>query len=210
MTLPFGTLEEREAEVLGQPPRIPPQDRAEYEHKVRDATRALRAEIVRDERELTLDAIPEIMFTLCHHPDLWGKIMALSLQMQGDTGVLPPRDRQLAILRTGWLLQAPYEWGQHVQWSKLVGITSEEIERVTEGSTAPSWTEHERAVLLAAEELRDRAMVSDATWATLAKQLDDRQLFELLALIGQFTTIAYVQNGLRLRLEPGNAGLAAR
>ena len=210
MTLPFGTIKQREAEVLGQPPRIASQDRGEYEHKVRDATRALRAGIVRDERELPLDAIPEIMFTLCHHPDLWGKIMALSLQMQGDTGVLSPRDRQLAILRTGWLLQAPYEWGQHVQWSKLVGITSEEIERVTLGSTAPDWTAHERAILQAAEELRDRAMVSDATWATLAEQLDDRQLFELLALIGQFTTIAYVQNGIRLRLEPGNAGLAAR
>ncbi len=210
MTLPFGSLNQREIEILGQPPRIAPQDRVEYEDKVRDATRALRAGIVRDERELALEAIPEIMFTLCHHPDLWGKIMALSLQMQGDTGILPPRDRQLAILRTGWLLQAPYEWGQHVQWSKLVGITSEEIERVTIGSIAPEWTVHERAVLQAAEELRDRAMVSDATWTTLAERLDDRQLFELLALIGQFTTIAYVQNGIRLRLEPGNVGLAAR
>jgi 4-carboxymuconolactone decarboxylase len=203
-------IAEREAEILGAPPRIAPLDRAANEHKVRDATRALRAGIVRDERELSLEAIPEIMFTLCHHPNLWGKIMALSLQMQGDTGVLPPRDRQLAILRTGWLLQAPYEWGQHVQWSKLVGITSEEIERVTVGSAAPEWTAHERAVLQAAEELREHAMVSDATWAKLAERLDDRQLFELLALIGQFTTIAYVQNGIRLRLEPGNAGLSAR
>ena len=208
--MPFGTLSEREAEILGQPPRIPPLDRAENEDKVREVTRALRAGIVRDERELPLDAIPEIMFTLCHHPDLWAKIMALSLQMQDVTGMLPPRDRQLAVLRTGWLLQAPYEWGQHVQWSKNVGITSEEIERVTIGSTSPEWTEHERAVLQAAEELRDRAMVSDATWATLAEQLDDRQLFELLALVGQFTTVAYIQNGLRLRLEPGNTGLSAR
>jgi 4-carboxymuconolactone decarboxylase len=208
--MPFGSIEERQNEVLGQPPRIAPQDRAANEHKVRDVTRALRAKIVRDERELPLEAIPEIMFTLCHHPDLWGKIMALSLQMQGDTGILPPRDRQLAILRTGWLLQAPYEWGQHVQWSKLASITSEEIERVTVGSSAPEWTTHERAVLQAAEELRERVMVSDATWAKLAEQLDDRQMFELMALIGQFTTIAYVQNSLRLRLEPGNAGLSAR
>lgn len=203
-------IAEREAEILGAPPRIAPQDRAANEHKVRDVTRALRAGIVRDERELPLEAIPEIMFTLCHHPDLWGKIMALSLQMQSETGILPPRDRQLAILRTGWLLQAPYEWGQHVQWSKAVGITSDEIERVTQGSTAPGWTAHERAILSVAEELRERAMVSDATWNLLAQQLDDRQMFELMTLIGQFTTIAYVQNSLRLRLEPGNAGLAAR
>jgi 4-carboxymuconolactone decarboxylase len=200
----------REAEILGQPPRIAPLGRAAQEHQVRDATRALRAGIVGDSAELPLEAIPEIMFTLCRHPELWGKVMTLSLQMQSETGILPPRDRQLAILRTGWLLQAPYEWGQHVQWSKAVGITSEEIERVTQGSTAPGWTAHERAVLKAAEELRETAMVSDATWAQLAQRLDERQLFELLVLIGQFTTVAYFQNALRLRLEPGNAGLAAR
>lgn len=203
-------IEQREAEILGQPPRIAPRDRAEAERAVRDATRALRAGIVGDDRELPLEAIPEIMFTLCPWPDLWGKIMALSLQMQSETGLLPPRDRQLAILRTGWLLQAPYEWGQHVQWSKNVGITSEEIERVTAGSAAPGWTAHERAILCAAEELRAGAMVSDATWDQLAQRLDDGQMFELMALIGQFTTIAYFQNGLRLRLEPGNAGLSAR
>ena len=78
-----GSIEQREAEILGAPPRIPPLDRAAYEHKVRDVTRALRAGIVRDDRELPLEAIPEIMFTLCHHPDLWGKIMALSLQEGG-------------------------------------------------------------------------------------------------------------------------------
>ena len=204
------TIAERHAEILGHPPRIAPQDRVEYEHKVRDVTRALRAGIVKDERELPHEQIPEIMFTLCNHPDLWGKIMALSLQMQDVTGILPPRDRQLAVLRTGWLHQAPYKWGQHVQWSKAVGITSEEIERVTLGSSAPEWTAHERAVLQVAEELHERSMVCDATWNTLAESLDDRQMFELMALCGQFTTIAYVQNSLRLRLEPGNTGLDAR
>lgn len=33
---------------------------------------------------------------------------------------------------------------------------------------------------------------------------------ELLVLIGQFTNVAYFQNSLGLRLEPSNAGLAAR
>jgi hypothetical protein len=32
----------------------------------------------------------------------------------------------------------------------------------------------------------------------------------LLVLIGQFTNVAFFQNALRLRLEPGNIGLAAR
>ncbi|MCE7796505.1 carboxymuconolactone decarboxylase family protein [Sphingobium sufflavum] len=136
--------------------------------------------------------------------------MALSLHLQSETGALPPRPRQLAILRTGWLLQAPYEWGEHVRVSKRCGITSEEIERVTIGSTAPGWSDHDRAVLLACEELRQTVFVSDETWAALSDFLDDQQKVELLVLIGQFTNVAYLQNSLRLRLEPSNPGLSAR
>jgi alkylhydroperoxidase family enzyme len=31
---------------------------------------------------------------------------------------LPPRDREILILRIGWLCRAEYEWGQHV----LIGL----------------------------------------------------------------------------------------
>jgi len=200
----------REAEVLGAPPRIAPLDRESVADQIREQTSMLRGGIVGDTVDLPLDAIPEIMFTLCKHQDLWDRVMALSLQVQGSKGILPPRDRQFAILRTGWLLAAPYEWGEHVRQSKLIGITSAEIERVTQGSDAPGWTVRERAVLRAAEELRERAMIGDETWAVLAETYDERQLFELLALIGQFTNVAYIQNALRLRLEPSNIGLTAR
>lgn len=200
---------EREAEVLGKPPRIPPLERAAVAAAVQETTYQLRKGIVGDAVRLPLEAIPEIMFTLCQYP-VWDKVMALSLQMQGATGVLPPRDRELAILRTGWLLQAPYEWGEHVRHSKKIGITSEEIERVTVGSSAQGWNPHDRAILRMAEELRANAMVSDETWDQLKLQLSDHQLFELLVLIGQFTNVAYFQNSLRLRLEPSNEGLAAR
>lgn len=106
------------------------------------------------------------------------------------------------------LLQAPYEWGEHVQHSKKYGLTVEEIERVTCGSAAPGWTAHEAAILRTCEALRADVFVSDETWAILARSFDEAQLFELLVLIGQFTNVAYFQNALRL--EPGNEGLAAR
>ena len=61
--------------------------------EVRAATNRLRAGVVGDPVELPLAAIPEIMFTLCLYPDLWQKVMDLSLQLQA-TGKLAPRDRQ--------------------------------------------------------------------------------------------------------------------
>lgn len=203
-------IEARHAEVLGQPPRIPPLERASVAEEVQAATRHLRGGVVGRPEPLPLEAIPEIMFTMCRWPDLWQKYMDLSIQIQGTASVLPVRDRKLAILRTGWLCQAPYEFGEHVKQSKRAGLTSEEIERIVIGSSAPEWNGHERAILRAAEELHEHTMVSDETWAQLARQLSDHQLVELLILIGQFAATAYFQNSLRLRLEAGNEGLMAR
>ena len=121
-------IEARHEEVLGQPPRLLPLDRASVADEVQAATRHLRGGVVGDAVTMPLDAIPEIMFTMCRFPDLWQKIMDLSIQIQGPESVLSLRDRKLAILRTGWLCQAPYEFGEHVNQSKRAGFTAEEID----------------------------------------------------------------------------------
>ena len=81
---------------------------------------------------------------------------------------------------------------------------------MTRGSSCSEWTEHERALLRAADELHADAMIADGTWEVLSRRLDDRQLFELTVVAGQFTTVAYFQNSLRVRLAADNIGLRAR
>jgi len=200
-------IDARHAEVLGQPPRILPSDRQSVAEEVQATTQKLRGGVMADQPPLPLDVIPEIMFTMCRFPDLWDKMIELTLEIQGANAKLEMRDRKLAILRTGWLCQAPYEFGEHVNQSRRFGLTDEEIERITVGSTAPEWNEHERAILCAVEELHADSMVSDKTWEQLAKRFDEHQLVELLVLIGQFVATAYFQNSMRLRLEAGNEGL---
>src|SRR5205085_12079527 len=100
----------------------------------------------------------------------------LAVQLVGH-GALTPRDRELAILRLSWLLQAPYEFGEHVGTAKrMCDMTTEEVERVLVGSTAPGWNDRDRAIIRAVEELLQDAMISDETWATLAEHLDEKQL----------------------------------
>src|SRR5881398_1257491 len=36
---------------------------------------------------------------------------------------IPPRDREILILRTGWRCRAEYEWGQHVIIGKAAGLS---------------------------------------------------------------------------------------
>ncbi len=153
--------------------------------------------------------VSEWLSTVLRHPALFRAHTALAVTVMA--GLLPARDRELAVLRTGWLCQAPFEWSGHVELAKrMAGMSTEEIEWVTIGSTAPGWSAHDRAVLAAVEEMLGNAMISDETWATLAKTYDESQLLELPILIGQYLGVAFLQNSLRVVLPEGYQGLRAR
>ncbi len=154
------------------------------------------------------DKLDNFYATLRRSPDVFASFIQLGADIATQT-TLPERERELAILRTGWLCGAPYQWGEHVRAGKTVGLTSEEITRVREGSAAAGWSDAERAVLAAAEELHHHAALSDGTWAALSAHFDERQRLELLFLVGHYHLNAFVQNALRTPLNPGNAGLGA-
>ena len=54
-----------------------------------------------------------IFTTLVRHPGLFRKWLPFGGKLLA--GKLPPRDRELLILRTGWNTRADYEWHQHVR-----------------------------------------------------------------------------------------------
>jgi alkylhydroperoxidase family enzyme len=152
--------------------------------------------------------IPAVFGLMLKHPKLYRCQMDMGVQL--FNGAIPVRDRELAVMRVGWLCRAPYEWGQHVIIAKRYGITTEEVERVTHGSAATGWSEHEAAILGGVEELIGNQMISDATWNTLASTWNDQQLIEFPTLIGQYVATAYSQNALRVQLNENNIGLRQR
>ena len=202
----------RERLIFGKPPRLQPIDRARVAEAAKRNAAALRSAVSGshvDPESIPLERIPDVIFTMLRYPELWERICGLSMHLLSG-GLLSARDRELAVLRVGWLCQAPFEWGEHVKQAKNAGITSAEIEQITVGSAAPGWSEHDRALMRAVEELHSDSMVADSTWDTLSTRLDANQLFELTVLVGQFHTVAFFQNSLRLPLGEGNIGLAAR
>lgn len=195
----------RQQEIIGQPPRIAPLEPG----RMGEEARVIAGCIRQAAGAPATSEVPEYVATFIKHPSLYEKHVALGAELLGNA-TLRIRDRELAVLRTGWLLGAPYEWGEHVAIGKRAGLTGVEIERITQGSQAPGWNPRDRAILGAAEELRNGAMISDATWAELATFLDEKQLIELVYVIGNYTKVAYFQNALRLRLQKNNPGLTAR
>jgi 4-carboxymuconolactone decarboxylase len=158
---------------------------------------------------IPLEFCPDLVATLLRYPALWDRLSMLSAQLQCAQAKLPIRSRQLVIMRTVWLCGAPYQWGEHLSKTKGAGVSTDEIERIKEGSRDEGWNSLDGALMSAVEEFHTEQFVGDPTWNELARHFDEAQLFELLVLIGQFASVAFVLNSLRLRLESNNKGFFA-
>jgi 4-carboxymuconolactone decarboxylase len=198
-------LEERMDEIVGSPPRIAALSEDEMTDEVREICRIMRASFGIAENGV----IPEVLRLMLRHPGLFDAQMKMGILLAGKN-TIPARERELAILRNAWLIGAPYEWGEHVDIGKRFGVTAEEIERCTIGSSAQGWSEHDRAVIKGVEELVANYMISDETWATLAQTWNEQQLMEFPVLVGQYISTALQQNSLRVRLADDNPGFTHR
>src|SRR5882757_10159920 len=97
--------------------------------------------------------------TLSRHPRLLSTWMPFSAWLAVESE-LPPRLRELSILRTGWRCQSEYEFGQHAALGRKAGITDEEIARVKQGPDAAGWSEDEAELLRATDELHEDTCIS--------------------------------------------------
>jgi len=226
--------EQRQQRVLGDAPRVAPKrfdclpdDFIEMirlfesvnnaieadDDKLRDTTHKVRRQILADphsSESVTLaNTLPEIMRTMAHLPGLYATHSSVGLHLL-KAGTLSLRERELGILRIAWLLQAPYEWGEHVMVAQRAGFTHEDIDAVIAGPSTNTLSRHETAILQAVDELYLDAMISDNTWEILSASWNTQQLMEFPVLIGQYQAVAYYQNSLKLRLHKGNEGLQAR
>jgi len=146
-----------------------------------------------------------IFKTLAHHPDLFRRWLVFGNHVLFKS-TLPPRERELIILRIGWLCEAEYEWGQHVLIGKETGLTAEEIDRIKAGPNARGWSEADKLLLQATDELRKDAFVSDSTWQGLTKHFDKKQLMDLVFAVGQYNLVSMALNTLGVQLDDGLEG----
>jgi alkylhydroperoxidase family enzyme len=162
-------------------------------------------------RELLGDAaVPggfatNIFGTLVRHRGLFRRWLPFGGKLLA--GRIPPRERELAILRVAWLCRSTYEWGQHLVIAGASGLSDEAIRRVPAGPDADGWTRFERVLLRATDEMHADACISEDTWAALAERYDERQLIELPMLVGHYHLVAFTLNSLGVQLEPGLEGL---
>ena len=200
-----GVGKERRAASPGAPvragntvSRVAPLPAAQWTQEERDL---LSGNLARADRYLSGEPdappMPAILGLFARHPRVTGPWLAFSGTLL-DAGTLEPRDRELLILRVAARARSHYEWAQHVRIAAAAGLTSRQITAVPDGPGAPGWTDRQRDLLNAADQLLDDHVIDDATWARLAAFLDERQLLELTFVVGSYACLAMVLNSVGL------------
>ncbi len=146
-----------------------------------------------------------IFKTLANHPQLARRWMVFANHVLGKS-TLDARDREILILRIGWLCQSGYEWGQHVLIGRQSGLSDDEIRRIQVGADAPQWSDRERALLRATDELHAGAHISDETWAALAAHYGTQALMDIVFTVGQYNLVSMALNSFGVQADPGLPG----
>lgn len=178
-------------------PRLAPLPESEWSDEVREILEPLRA--------MGQGQVFNIFTTLAHHPRLLKPWLRFGSHVLGGS-TLGARERELVILRIGWLCRAEYEWAQHVVIGRACGLTPEEIERIEQGPDAPGWSELDVTLLRATDELHRDARISDATWRQLEGKLSVEQRLDLIFAVGQYNLVSMALNSLGVELDPGLEG----
>ncbi|MBO6555637.1 MAG: carboxymuconolactone decarboxylase family protein [Pseudomonadales bacterium] len=149
--------------------------------------------------------VQNIFRTLAHHEKLAKRWLVFANHILAKSS-LSPREREIAILRAGWLSGSVYEWGQHKVIGKDAGMSDEEIEAIKVGAPDPVWSEHDRFIIKAADELHTDVFISDDTWEGLSKSYDTQQMIDLVFTCGQYRMLAGALNSFGVQLDDDLTG----
>jgi alkylhydroperoxidase family enzyme len=146
-----------------------------------------------------------IFRTLCNHSGLAKRWMVFANHILGKS-TLDPKERELVILRIGFLCNAGYEWGQHVVIARQVGLTDEEILLAKSGPRSPGISTLYGLLLQATDELHGDAHIADATWQGLLEHYNTQQMMDLVFTVGQYNLVSMALNSFGVQLDDGVPG----
>ncbi len=133
---------------------------------------------------------------------------------------LTPYQRELALVRTGFLAQSQFVFSQHCKAARAAGIPEEKLAAIPSWPTSPAFDQADRAILAYTDDLvLQDGRVQDATFAALRALLPDEAILELTYAVGTYRLHAMVCRALRLEYDdveerivevpaPGQAGAA--
>ena len=172
-------------------PRIAPLSDAELTPEQSEALEAFRP-----------GPVFNIFRTLAHAPKALSRFNSWGGYILSRRNDLPPREREIVILRTGFLCKSGYEWTQHHRIGLREGLTADEIERIKQGADA-GWSAPDAALIKVADELHADQFVTDPTWAELSAHFTPKQCMDAVFTAGQYTQVSMFLNTFGVQLDEG-------
>ena len=135
------------------------------------------------------------MAVLARQPDLLGPFLGWAAALALN-GVLSQRDHEILALRAAWNCGSEFEWVEHAEYARAAGLSNDEIALVARPIETGRWTEAERGLLGAADDLHRNQDVGESNWAVLSAHYDQPALVEILFVVGQYTMLSMVANAV--------------
>jgi 4-carboxymuconolactone decarboxylase len=172
-------------------PRIAPLSDAELTPEQAEALEAFRP-----------GPVLNIFRTLARAPKALGRFNTWGGYILSRRNDLPAREREIVILRTGFLCKSGYEWTQHKRIGLASGLTEDEIARIKQGADA-GWNPADAALIRASDELHKDQFIGEATWAELGKHFSGKQRMDVVFTTGQYTQVSMILNTFGVQLDAG-------
>jgi 4-carboxymuconolactone decarboxylase len=150
-----------------------------------------------------------VLLTFAHNPALAEVFSSFNIHLL-TANSLPVKQRQIAIMRLAWLTKATFMWSSHLNTSVTCGLSPDMFEPTKIGASDPYFSDFERAVILATEELIVDHKVGEANWARLMQEWSEAQMLDFLFTVGAYMTIAYVMRSAGVQRQPELLELAER
>lgn len=174
-------------------PRIAPLRDSELTAEQAEALEPLRAGTL---------GVLNIFRTLAHAPKALARFNDWGGYVLSRRNDLPAREREIVILRVGFLCRSGYEFTQHTRIGLQSGLTEAEIEAVKRGADA-GWSAADAALIRATDELHSDQFVTDPTWADLGAHFSRKQCMDVVFTAGQYTQVSMILNTFGVQLDEG-------
>jgi len=137
-----------------------------------------------------------------HSPTLADRAQKLGAYLRYQSA-LPPRLSELAILVTGWVWQADFEWYSHEGLAREAGISDAVIEAVRTGAIPDFEDEESGTVYAVARELHESRSLSAETYARAEAALGRQGLIDLVGILGYYTLVSMTLNAFDVAAPDG-------
>jgi len=143
-----------------------------------------------------------------HSPKVFLNLIRLGNSVIGRME-LPPRLREIVILRVAKLTGSEYEWAQHTPVALEVGISQKQLDSISDWKSSSEFNNEERAVLQYTDEVAQNVTVTDQTFNRLKDFFNEQTIVELTITIGYYEMLARLLVPLQVEVDESSAGSAS-